>query len=99
MTLLSRRFFLRGSGGIVLGTSGLGAYAGGIEPGLMLDLTSYSVRPPNWPAGFSLKIAVIADIHACEPWMPVSRIRHICELANSVAPDLTVILGDFNAGH
>jgi uncharacterized protein len=99
MTLLSRRLFLRGSGGLVLGTSGLGAYACGVEPGLMLDLTSYQVTPQNWPAGFALKIAVIADIHACEPWMPVSRIRSICELANSLNPDLTVILGDFNAGH
>jgi hypothetical protein len=84
---------------LALGASGLGAYAYGVEPGLMLELTSYSVTPPKWPAGFSLKIAVIADIHACEPWMPVSRIRSICELANSLAPDLTVILGDFNAGH
>ena len=49
--------------------------------------------------GIFLKIAVIADIHACEPWMSVARIRSICELANSLSPDLTVILGDFNAGH
>ena len=90
MTLLSRRLFLKGSGGFVFGTSGVGAYGFGIEPGLMLERTSYAVTPRGWPAGFSLKIAVIADIHACEPWMPVSRIRSICELANSLAPDLTV---------
>ena len=90
MTLLSRRLFLKGSGGFVFGTSGFGAYGFGIEPGLMLERTSYAVTPPGWPAGFSLKIAVIADIHACEPWMPVSRIRSICELANSLSPDLTV---------
>lgn len=83
----------------MLATSGVAAYGFGIEPGLMLERTSYAVMPRGWPAGFSLKIAVIADIHACEPWMPVSRIRSICELANSLSPDLTVILGDFNAGH
>jgi hypothetical protein len=99
MALISRRLFLTGSGGCFLAASGIGAYACGVEPGLMLDLTSYAVTPPRWPAGFSLKIAVIADIHACEPWMPVARIRNICELANSLQPDVTVILGDFNAGH
>ena len=98
MMLLSRRLFLKGSGGFLFGTSGVGAYGCGIEPG-MLELTSYAVTPRGWPAGFSLKIAVIADLHACEPWMPVSRIRSICELANSLSPDLTVVLGDFNAGH
>src|SRR5208283_4043022 len=98
MMLLSRRLFLKGSGGLVFGTSGVGAYGCGIEPE-MLELKSYAVTPRGWPAGFSLKIAVIADIHACEPWMSVSRIRGICELANSLKPDLTVVLGDFNAGH
>ncbi len=96
---ISRRGFLRGSGVCGLGVGGLGAYAAGIEPGLMLEVTSYSLTPPGWPPNFPLKIAVIADIHACEPWMPPSRIRSICELANSLDPDLTVILGDFNAGH
>ncbi len=99
MPLLSRRLFLKGAGGLAFGATGLGSYAFGVEPGLVLEQTSYAITPPKWPAGLSLKIAIIADIHACEPWMPVSRIRTICELANAMQPDLTVLLGDYNGGH
>lgn len=79
--------------------SGLGSYAFAIEPGFRLDLTSYHVTPPNWPKGLVLKAAVIADIHACEPLMPASRVRGIAEFANRLQPDIIFILGDFNAGH
>ena len=96
---LSRRRFLSGTGGLALGGGGLCSYAFAIEPGMMLEVTPYAFTPVNWPANLPLKIAVIADIHACEPWMPVSRIKTICEVANALQPDLTVILGDFNAGH
>ena len=99
MTILSRRLFLKSSGGLAFGATGAAAYAAGVEPGLMLERTAYSITPPNWPADLGLKIAIIADIHACEPWMPVSRIRTICEIANDMQPDLTVLLGDFNGGH
>jgi len=99
MTIVSRRHFLLGAGGLALGTAGLGSYAFAIEPGLRLDVTSYNLIPPNWPADLKLKAAVIADIHACEPWMSVERIRSIVALANSLQPDITFVLGDFNAGH
>lgn len=78
---------------------GLSAYAFGVEPGLILDTTTYRLNPPNWPSGLRLKIAVIADLHTCEPYMSASRVRSICELANGMNPDLTVILGDFSGGH
>ncbi len=77
----------------------LGSYAFAIEPGFRLDVTSYHVTPPNWPQGLILKAAVIADIHACEPLMSAARVRGIAELANRLQPDITFILGDFNAGH
>jgi len=99
MTMISRRHFLLGAGGLALGTAGLGSYAFAIEPGLRLDVTSYHLIPPNWPADLKLKAAIIADIHACEPWMSVERIRSIVALANSLQPDITFVLGDFNAGH
>ncbi len=96
---ISRRKFLNGAAAATGAFGTFGSYALAIEPGMMLDVTSYELTPPGWPANLPLKIAVIADIHACEPYMPVSRIRSICRLANSLAPDLTVILGDFNGGH
>lgn len=93
--MIDRRAFLRLPAGIAL--AGV-AYSVGIEPNLQLDVTRYRVTPRNWPEGLSLRIAVITDLHACEPWMPVSRIRRIAALANSLSPDLVVLLGDFAAG-
>ncbi len=97
--MITRRLFLQGSGGLLLAGSSLAAYAGGIEPGLCLDVTSYRVTPPRWPAGFELTCAVIADIHACDPWMSVARIRDIVAVTNALQPDVIFLLGDFNAGH
>ncbi len=59
----------------------------------------YAVAPPAWPEGLSLRVGVIADLHACEPWMSAQRIRGIAEQTNALSPDLIVLLGDFNAGH
>ena len=97
--LISRRRFLQASGAFGAGTLALGSYAFAIEPGFMLDVTPYDISPPNWPAGLRLRITVIADIHACEPFMSAARVRSICELANATNPDLIVVLGDFNGGH
>jgi predicted MPP superfamily phosphohydrolase len=97
--MLTRRHFLRGLGGLTLGTTALGSYAFAVEPRLMLDVTPYNIAPATWPADLKVKIAVIADIHACEPWMPAARVREIAEVANALEPDLTVLLGDFSGGH
>jgi len=99
MISLTRRLFLQGGGALLLSPFALGSYAFAIEPGFELDVTSYRVTPPNWPKGLTLKAAVIADIHACEPLMPASRVRAIAELTNRLQPDIIFILGDFNAGH
>jgi len=99
MTHLSRRLFLQSLGGLAFASTAFGAYAVVVEPGLRLDVTSYRVAPPNWPAGLDVKAAVIADLHACEPWMPPSRVRSIAEVTNALNPDVIFLLGDFNGGH
>jgi len=99
MPLLSRRTFLTAAGAFGAASLGVSTYAVAIEQGVRLDVTSYGLTPPRWPDGLSLHITVIADIHACEPWMPVRRIEQIVALTNSLQPDLIVILGDFTAGH
>ena len=95
MLIVNRRRFLTGAGVLVAGAAGFGGYASAFEAGRRLDLTPYAVSPPRWPADLTLKIAVIADIHACDPWMPAERIASIVDLANAQKPDLTVLLGDF----
>jgi predicted MPP superfamily phosphohydrolase len=45
-----------------------------------------------------LRIAVLTDIHAMDPWMPVVRVERIIETANALNPDLIMFLGDYVAG-
>ena len=99
MALITRRRFLQGSAATGLGIAGLAVDAFAVEPGLLLDVTSSKLAPAGWPAGLKLRIAVVADIHACEPWMPASRVRHIAETTNALKPDLIALLGDFTGGH
>jgi predicted MPP superfamily phosphohydrolase len=95
--MISRRRVLIGAG--VVGALGLAGDAFAIEPAFRLVVTRYRLTPARWPVGLSLKIAVIADLHACEPWMSAARVGRIAALANSLDPDLTLLAGDYTAGH
>jgi predicted MPP superfamily phosphohydrolase len=53
----------------------------------------------KWPRGLRLTMAVLADFHACRPWMGPERIRSIVDLTNDLGADLIVLLGDYVAGH
>ena len=96
--MLSRRHFLRTFSG--LGVAGVSTVAYGFsEPELQLEVTRYQISPPQWPADFNLKIAVVADVHACDPWMSLERIQTIVDHTNALGADITVLLGDYVAGH
>ena len=95
--MISRRHFLRFAGG--LGASGVSTVAYGFGEPARLRVTRYDIQPPQWPEGLKLKVAVIADLHACDPWMSLERIESIVERTNSLKPDVTVLLGDYVAGH
>jgi len=69
------------------------------EPVVQLGVTRYDLTPPRWPKGFRLRIAAIADLHACDPWMSIDRIHGIVERTNALNADLIVLLGDYVAGH
>jgi predicted MPP superfamily phosphohydrolase len=96
--MLSRRHFLRTFSGLSFAGVSTVAY-GFCEPELQLQVTRYQVSPPRWPDDFNLRIAVIADIHACDPWMSLERIERIVDQTNALGADITVLLGDFVAGH
>jgi uncharacterized protein len=96
--LYSRRAFLKLVGVAGIAGFGLTSYAFAIEPRFRLAVTRYRLTPPRWPADARLRIAVIADIHACEPWMPKSRVEEIVSTANALEPDLIVLLGDYVGG-
>ena len=96
--MLSRRHFLRFLAGIGVAGFSTTAYGFG-EPVLRLRVARYNLSPPRWPAGFKLNIAVIADVHACDPWMSLAHIQAIVDRTNALDPDIIVLLGDYVAGH
>jgi len=98
--MISRRRFLKGVSRFALGALALSSYAVLIEPLLLRQrVRHYDLKLQRWPAGLDLSIAVIADLHACEPWMDVARIEEIVAQTNALGADLIVLLGDFSSGH
>jgi len=92
--MISRRQFLRWS--LTLGAAGLLVPAYGLfETFWQPRITRYDLQPVRWQPGPDLKIAVIADIHACDPWMPADRIRSIVARTNELGADLILLLGDY----
>jgi uncharacterized protein len=97
--MLSRRRFIQlSTGAAAIGLS-TASYGVGIEPLLRLRVADYQVHPQRWPAGLTLKIAAIADVHACHPWMSLAHIETIVAHTNALQPDIIVMLGDYVAGH
>src|SRR5215468_9487711 len=96
---ISRRRFLQTLGLSSAGVVGLSGYGLAVEPVRRLEVTRYRVSPTHWPHGLALSIAVIADVHAGGPAMPVERIRGIVAQTNALNPDVIVLLGDFAANH
>lgn len=91
--MISRRVFLKG----LLALSAAGALTGGYavaEP-FRLNVTRYRVSPRNWPKGLSLRLAVIADLHVCEPWMNLERVSRIVARTNALGADAILLLGDY----
>src|SRR3982074_266428 len=97
--MISRRHFFRFIAGLGAFSASTTAYGFGVEPMLRLRVARYDISPPQWPADFHLRIAVVADIHACDPWMSLQHIEAIVERTNSLKADIIVMLGDYVAGH
>jgi len=96
--MLTRRAFLGTLAAGTVASIATGSYALAIEPRFRLIVTRYALTPPRWPNDQrSVRIAALADLHACEPWMPVSRIEEIVAATNALAPDVVVLLGDYVA--
>lgn len=95
--MLSRRKFLKLFGSTVLGSMLLAGYAFGVEPGLLVRTKRYAFTPPGWTPGLKLRVALVADVHACEPWMTAERIGRIVERTNALNADLILLLGDYSS--
>jgi uncharacterized protein len=95
--VITRRQLFQGLGAATAGGVGLSGYA--LAEGFGTSVTNYRLTPPRWPQGMSLKLAVLADLHACKPWMDVERIEGIVAQVNALRPDAVLLLGDYVAGH
>lgn len=95
---ITRRAFLQGGITAAAGTFGLGGYAFAVEPHFRLIVQRWDLPLPGWPAGYPpLRIAVLTDLHACEPWMPAQRIERIVARTMRLNPDIVLVLGDMVA--
>lgn len=82
--MLTRRNFMKFMASGAIGSLALGSYAFAIEPLYRLKTTYYRPQLPNWPKNLNLRIAILADIHACKPWMTAERIRYIVQETNKL---------------
>lgn len=98
--MISRRGFLKLLRSLGLVGLAASAYAVVVEPLLLRPrITRYDLTPRRWPAGLDFSIAVVADLHACEPWMDLDRVNGIVQRTNGLGADLIVLLGDYITGH
>ena len=93
---LTRRQVLAGIAvpGLVVGT-----YGGLVEPLAFMNVTRYAPRLPNWPEGLKLRVALIADPHLNNPFMPGKLFRRFIRRTNELEPDIVMLLGDYAPGH
>ncbi|HYD16307.1 MAG TPA: metallophosphoesterase [Hyphomicrobium sp.] len=95
--MFTRRQFLKGLALTGVGSMSFGGYA--LAEPFRLGVTRYSVSPPDWPQGLSLRVAVLTDIHVCDPWMSLDRLRRIVARTNALMPDVVFLLGDYVASY
>lgn len=96
---MTRRRLLQALAGLGATLAVAPAYGIGIEANLAPKVVSYDVCPPGWPDALALNIAIVADLHACKPWMDQERIAHIVKRTNAIGADLILLLGDYVASH
>jgi predicted MPP superfamily phosphohydrolase len=96
LSVITRRQLFQGLGAAGVGGIGFAGYA--LAEPFGTTVTAYRLTPPAWPAGLAVKLAVIADLHACRPWMDVGRIEGIVAHVNALKPDCVLLLGDYVAG-
>lgn len=93
--MITRRAFLKLAAQTWLAGMAVVGFATGVEAMGRPDVVTYRLTPPGWTPGLRLKVVMLADFHACEPWMSAERIAGICEQANALGGDIILLLGDY----
>ena len=71
-------------------------YATALEP-YRVQVISYRLLPQGWPPGLRLRVAVLTDFHAHPRCMGEAEIVAVVARTNALAPDITVLLGDYGS--
>ena len=64
---------------------------------MSVRVTEWHLSLPRWH-GPEMRVVMVADLHACWPWMSVARVRRIVEQAQGLGGDLIALMGDY-PGH
>ncbi len=91
--MLTRRSLMKSVTAFAATSTLFGGYAVA-EPFRCVE-TRYRLTPAGWPSDQRLRLAALADIHACEPWMNEARIREIVTRTNALQADIILLLGDY----
>ncbi|MBY6081597.1 metallophosphoesterase [Ruegeria arenilitoris] len=95
---MTRRGFIKGLLAVTLAGLVVSLYGFFIEPAMRLRVRKWKLKRADWTAP-PLRIAVIADLHAGEPFVNQKRIRQVVRRTNALDADLVLLLGDFTASH
>ncbi|WP_217355005.1 metallophosphoesterase [Ruegeria arenilitoris] len=95
---MTRRGFIKGLLAVTLAGLVVSLYGFFIEPAMRLRVRKWKLKRADWTAP-PLRIAVIADLHAGEPFVTLKRIKQVVRRTNALDADLVLLLGDFTASH
>lgn len=54
----------------------------------------HAISDPRWTLP-DLTVAILADLHVCDPWTPLSALRRMVAMVNGLGADLILLPGDF----
>lgn len=60
-----------------------------------LVVKTVALSLPHWPAGKTLRVAVLGDIHGGSPYIDREKLRSLVERTNAQKPDAIALLGDY----
>ncbi len=79
---------------VAVGVGALALHTGVLVP-RRLEMPEVPLAVPGWPAALDgLRVAVVADVHAGAPWVPLRRVDALVERVVRAGPDLIVLMGD-----
>lgn len=64
------------------------------EPGVLV-VRRAEVTPGDWSAP-EVRVALLSDLHVGSPWNDLDRLRDIVNRTNALAPDVVLLLGDYD---